>query len=109
MTSKERFNCVCEFQIPDRFQIDYLAFPETNGKMIEYYGLKDQDELLRKLEVDFYYLTFRDISPNDSSLAYYFWPKLFISDDKRICPFGIIWRQGAYNDKFKVDTAIEGP
>ena len=109
MTSKERFNCTCNFQIPDRFPIDYLAFPETNRKMIKYYGLKNQDELLNKLEVDFHYMTFRDISQNESALPYYFGPKLNISENKRTCPFGIIWNRAAYNDKFTVDTAIEGP
>lgn len=109
MTSKERFYCTCNFLIPDRFPIDYLAFPETNRKMIKYYGLKNHDELLKKLEVDFHYLTFRDISQNESVLAYYFGPKLSFSENKRTCPFGIIWTRGAYNDKFAVDNAIEGP
>lgn len=109
MTSKERFNCTCNFQIPDRFPIDYLAFPETNMKMIEYYGLKNQDELLNKLKVDFYYTTFRDISQNESALPFYFGPKLNLSENKRTCPFGIVWKREAYNDKFMVDTAIEGP
>jgi uroporphyrinogen decarboxylase len=109
MTSKERFNCICNFQIPDRFPIDYLAFPEVNRKMFEFYGLKDQDDLLKEFEVDFHYLTFRDISQNESAIPYYFGPKLNFSEDKRTCPFGIIWKRGAYNDKFKADTAIEGP
>ncbi len=109
MTSKQRFQTVYKHQLPDRFPMDYLASPATDKKLCDYYGLKNQDEILEKLEIDFYYLSFRDISQNESCLPFYRGPELKFTETERICPFGIRFIRGAYNSKFAVDEVIAGP
>ena len=109
MNSKERFRRVCEHKKTDRFPIDYLAHPQADSKLKHYYGIETEDELLDKLGCDFYYLSCRDISQNESFLPFYKGPRLEITDTERVCPFGIRWRRGAYGSKFAVDEAIKGP
>lgn len=109
MTSKERFRAVCEFRLPDRFPMDYLAAPATDARLCEYYDVATQDDLLDVLGIDFYYLSFRDISQNESSLPFYHGPELEMNDQERVCPFGIRWTRGAYASKFAVDEALRGP
>ena len=109
MTSKERFHAVCEFRLPDRFPMDYLATPATDARLYAYYDVATQDDLLDVLGIDFYYLSFRDISQNESSLPFYHGPELEMNGQERVCPFGIRWTRGAYASKFAVDEAIKGP
>ena len=109
MTSRERFQETLNHQTPDRLPIDYLSHPKTDEKLLSYYGLKNNDELLATLDVDFYYLSCRDISQNESYLPIYRGPELEMTEKERICPLGIRWNRGAYNSKFAVDEAIEGP
>jgi len=109
MTSKERFQAVCEFRLPDRFPMDYLATPATDARLCAYYNVATQDDLLDVLGIDFYYLSFRDISQNESSLPFYHGPELGMNDQERVCPFGIRWTRGAYASKFAVDEALGGP
>jgi len=82
MTSKERFRAVCEFRLPDRFPMDYLATPATDARLCEYYDVATQDDLLDVLGIDFYYLSFRDISQNESSLPFYHGPELEMNDQE---------------------------
>lgn len=109
MTSKERLRAVCEFRLPDRFPMDYLATPATDARLCECYDVATQDDLLDVLGIDFYYLSFRDISQNESSLPFYHGPELEMNDQERVCPFGIRWTRGAYASKFAVDEALRGP
>ena len=109
MNSKERFESVCNYRQPDRFPIDYLAHPETDVKLRTYYQVETEEELLEKLGCDFYYLSCRDISQNESCYPFYKGPELEVTEKERICPFGIGWKRGVYNCKFAVDEVISGP
>ena len=109
MNSKKRFNCICKHDRPDRFPIDYLAMPETDKQLKAYYDVETEEQLLDVLGCDFYYLSCRDISQNESCFPFYKGPELNVTERERSCPFGICWRRGAYNSKFAVDNAISGP
>ena len=109
MTSKERFETAISHKTPDRPPIDYLAEPGVNKKLFEYFKINSEDELLAILNSDFYYLSCRDISQNESCFPFYRGPKLAVNETERVCPFGIKWKRQAYNSKFSVDNAISGP
>lgn len=89
--------------------IDYLSTKQVTESLLEYYSLKNEKELLDKLGCDFYYLSCRDISQNESCLFYYKGPKLEITESERTCPLGIRWKRNVYDDKFGVDEALAGP
>ncbi len=93
----------------DFLLIDYLAHPDVDEKLKRFYGIATEKELLHELGSDFYYLSSRDISQNESCLPFYVGPMLDMQQSERRCPFGIRWRRGAYRSKFAVDEAIEGP
>lgn len=95
--------------MPDRFPIDYLAHSVTDQKLKKYFCLATEQQLLEKLGCDFYYLSCRDISQNESCVPFYKGPAIDITQNERICPFGIKFRRSAYNSKFDVDEAISGP
>ena len=107
--SKERFKCICQHQRPDRFPIDYLADPQTDRRLKVHYTVDTQKQLLDALGCDFYYLSCRDISQNESCLPIYKGPELEISKSRRVCPFGISYDRGAFNSKFAVDEAVDNP
>ena len=109
MNSKERFNSVCEHQIPDRFPIDYLACSKVDSSLKQHFSVQTEDELLSVLGCDFYYLSFRDISQNESFLPFYKGPELELTETTRTCPFGIRYWRGAYDSKFAVDEVFQGP
>jgi uroporphyrinogen decarboxylase len=109
MNSKERFYTVCEHRSPDRFPVDYLADQETDLRMKRFFDIQTEEELLDVLNCDFYYLSFRDISQNESFLPFYTGPLLEMTETERKCPFGIQYRRGAYDSKFAVDEVIQGP
>ena len=109
MTSIERFKAVCEFKKPDRVPIDYLSHHETDSRLKKYFGVDSEDELLKILNCDFYYLPCRDISQNEGFLRCYKGPKLDMTQKERVCPFGIRYLRGAYKSKFNVDESIQGP
>jgi uroporphyrinogen decarboxylase len=54
-------------------------------------------------------LSFRDISQNESHLPFYKGPELEMTENERRCPFGILYKRHAYNSKFAVDEAVQGP
>ncbi|MFI4911911.1 MAG: uroporphyrinogen decarboxylase family protein [Sedimentisphaeraceae bacterium JB056] len=110
MTSRERFLAAVNHKQPDRAPIDYLASPQADRAIKDYYGIKTEAELLDIIGSDFYYLSCRDISQNESSLPFYRGLCAgVINDNERVCPFGIKWQRGAYDSKFAVDDAIESP
>jgi uroporphyrinogen decarboxylase len=88
---------------------DYLATKQVTKYLFDFLTVKNERELLDKLGCDFYYLSFRDISQNESCMPYYNGPELSMSPSERICPLGIRWKRMVYDDKFGVDEAIEGP
>lgn len=90
------------------FMVDYLAVPAVNAKLMNYYGVQSEKELLDIIESDFYYLSCRDISQNESFTKCYK-KSLYVSEQYRVCPFGIKWYRGAYESKFAVDEATEAP
>ncbi|MHB9124586.1 MAG: uroporphyrinogen decarboxylase family protein [Armatimonadota bacterium] len=106
---KERMNnsftCADKACVP----IDYLAHPETDRRLKAHYGVETERELLDRLGCDFYYLSCRDISQNESHLPIYRGPALDYTDEERTCPFGIRWRRDAFDAKFAADEAIAGP
>jgi uroporphyrinogen decarboxylase len=109
MTSRERFLITVDHKQPDKVPIDYLASPQADTAIKAHYGIKTERELLDILGCDFYYLSCRDISQNESCLPFYRGSRISFDGDKRICPFGIAWKRGAYNSKFAVDDAIGNP
>jgi uroporphyrinogen decarboxylase len=109
VNSKERFLSVCGHKLPDRFPIDYLADQETDRRLRRFFDVESEDELLEVLECDFYYLPFRDISQNESFLPFYKGPELERTETERLCPFGIRYMRMAFDSKFAVDEAIQGP
>jgi len=109
MSSKERFNAVCEFRKLDRPPIDYLAHAETDRRLKAHLGCESEEELLDRLGCDFFYLPARDISQNEGFMPYYKGPALDVSEMERTCAFGIRWRRGTYDSKFSADEAIAGP
>jgi uroporphyrinogen decarboxylase len=109
MTSRDRFLAAVAHTHPDRVPIDYLASPQADKAIKAYYGINTERELLDILGCDFYYLCCRDISQNESCLPFYRGSRMSVEGDKRVCPFGIVWKRGAYNSKFAVDDAIDNP
>jgi uroporphyrinogen decarboxylase len=110
MTSRERFFASVEHTEPDRVPVDYLAAPQADDAIKSHYGIQTEKELLDILGCDFYYLSCRDISQNESCLPFYRGnTAMVLNDEQRMCPFGIKWKRGAYNSKFAVDDAVEGP
>ncbi len=88
---------------------DFLAPHQIRDELAEFLVVKNEREMLDRLNTDFYYLSCRDISQNETSLKYYKGPALFISDTERECPFGIRWHRKVKDDKFSVDETISGP
>lgn len=109
MNSKLRLNSALTHTFADRLPIDYLAVQNVSHKLMTFLGIKTERELIDSLESDFYYLSFRDFSQNESCLPFYHGPKLIMSEKERLCPYGIRWRRGAFSSKFGVDETIEGP
>ncbi len=52
MTSRERVFTALAHKQPDRCPVDYWGTPETNRKMMDYFGVDSMDGLLDRLEVD---------------------------------------------------------
>jgi uroporphyrinogen decarboxylase len=109
MSSHERFAAVCNHQEPDRLPIDYLASLGIHHKVMQYYGLQTERELLERLGCDLYYLPARDISQNEGFLKIYRGPRLPSNDSERTCPFGIRYARTVGDWKFGADEALEGP
>lgn len=89
--------------------VDYLAERETDLRLRRAFGCQSEEELLDVLGAEFYYLPGRDVSQNEGFLPFYRGPQLPATDKERICPFGIRFSRGAYDSKFSVDHAVEGP
>ncbi len=89
--------------------VDYLATRQVTKELMAHLSVHNERELLDKLDCDFYYLSCRDISQNETVLPYYKGPGLHITDSERKCPLGIIWKRGVYDDKFGCDECISGP
>jgi len=98
-----------KLDIKDNLPIDYLAHPETDRRLRSFYGVDRERELLDVLGCDFYYLSCRDITQNESCNPIYRGPKLEIRESERVCPLGIRWHRQAYGAKFLADEAIAGP
>lgn len=97
---------------PDRTDIllsDFLAAKQVREESMKHLGVSTEKEFLDALGVDFYYLSFRDLSQNESLWPFYKGPELFRDVSTRICPFGIRWKREVGDDKFGVDEALSGP
>ncbi|HOV64491.1 MAG TPA: uroporphyrinogen decarboxylase family protein [Spirochaetia bacterium] len=109
MRSRERFLAAMAHRSPDRVPIDYQAKLPVREKLKDLYDVTTEKELLDTLGCDFYYLSVRDISQNETMLPIYHGPKLLFSDTERVCPFGIRFRRTVGQDKFGADEAVAGP
>ena len=89
--------------------VDYLATRKVTKELMDHLSVHSERELLDKLDCDFYYLSCRDISQNETVLPYYKGPKLHFTDTVRKCPLGITWKRMVYDDKFGCDECITGP
>jgi uroporphyrinogen decarboxylase len=86
-----------------------MAKTDIDKKLKSYYGLTSERNLLDTLGCDFYFLSARDISQNETFVPIYRGPELHYSDHERTCPFGIRWHRNVRRSKFGADEAIEGP
>lgn len=109
MDHRQRFDLVCRHLPPDRFPIDYTAAPAVDARLRKRLGAVTERELLDALGCDFYYLSYRDFSQNESCLPIYHGPELQITDTERVCPLGIRWKRGAYTSKFAADEVVASP
>lgn len=109
MNSKERFKAALNQRQTDRFPIDYLATATVTKNLKEYFGIATERELLDTINADFYYLSCRDISQNETCIPLYKGPKLQFTDTERICPLGVRFHRKSFDDKFGADEAISGP
>ena len=109
MTSRERFRAALAHRRPDRAPIDYMAKAEVTRRLMVRHGLSSERELLDRLGCDFYYLSCRDISQNETFLPLYRGPALELGASERSCPFGIRFRRAVGADKFGADEAVAGP
>lgn len=92
-----------------RVLVDYLASAETDRRLRKHFGLSRESELLDRLGCDFYHLSGRDISQQESFLPCWRGPRLDTTDAVRTCPLGIKWQRRGGLGKFDVEEAIEGP
>lgn len=90
------------------YMTDFLATTATEARLKQHFDISTERELLDVLRSDFYYLSTRDISQNESYFKCCI-KRPHFTEGERICPFGIRWHRGAYESKFTVDEAIEGP
>lgn len=109
ISRKEIAMDVLNFTEGGKVPVDFLAHPQIISKLMEYWEICSERELLDALNCDFYYLSGRDISQNEGALKFYKGHKAQLSEKERICPLGIHWTRGAFNSKFSVDEAICGP
>ncbi|HUT37208.1 MAG TPA: uroporphyrinogen decarboxylase family protein [Planctomycetota bacterium] len=56
MDSRERVALALAHREPDRVPVDYWAAPEATGKLLRRLGLRSQEQLLQRLDVDFRYI-----------------------------------------------------
>ncbi|MEN8230284.1 MAG: uroporphyrinogen decarboxylase family protein [Bacteroidota bacterium] len=109
MKKKDRLNSLFDFEKTGTLLVDYMAARQVRDETMEYLGVGTERAMLDRLGVDFYYLSFRDISQNECCLPFYKGPSLMLDESFRTCPFGIRWNRKVGDDKFGVDEAIEGP
>ncbi len=109
MTSKQRFAAACSHTSPDRVPINYLAKPDIDARVREFYGVTTEKELLDALGCDFYFMSCRDISQNETCFPIYRGPALDMTETERTCPFGIRFHRKVGAGKFGADETICGP
>ncbi len=56
MNSKERVLFSLSHKEPDRVPLDYWAVPETTNQLLRHFNLRNESELLKKLNVDICYI-----------------------------------------------------
>jgi uroporphyrinogen decarboxylase len=89
--------------------VDYMATRQVTKDLMIHLSVQNERELLDKLDCDFYYLSCRDISQNETVLPFYKGPVLDFTESDRKCPLGIQWKRMVYDDKFGCDECITGP
>ena len=106
MNRKEKFQKL--MRLKKGLLVDYMAAPEADQRLRQYYEVSTEKDLLDALNSDFFYLSARDISQNE---GYFSCCKSQpdVTEQERICPFGIHFRRSAYDSKFAVDEAITAP
>jgi uroporphyrinogen decarboxylase len=108
MTRRDCFFNTLNYQ-PGRIPVDFMADRLVISRLLNDFGIRTERELLDAVDSDFYYLSGRDLSQNESLHKCYRGKTSRIMGDRRICPLGIEWQRGAYDSKFNVDEAITGP
>ena len=96
------------FENKGRILTDLMFSKEKYRQIMDYLHIEREQELLDALEVDFYYMSGRDISQNEGYLKYYKHATQ-MTQTHRVCPLGIRWLRQVGESKFSVDEAIEGP
>ena len=69
MTPRERVAAAIERHMPDRVPFDFWAVDETIGELRNYFGAKDEEELLRLLGIDCRLVSPDYIGPEPEKLA----------------------------------------
>ena len=106
---KRRFYDAISHRVPDRVPINYLATQRTDESLRNYLKIDGESELLDALGCDFYFLSVRDISQNESSDTIRADGKPPHPPDTRVCPFGITYRRSVGTWKFSADEVIGHP
>lgn len=109
MNKQDKLKTLFDFTNKNILLSDYLSKREVRELFMRYLSASSEKEMLDKLDIDFYYLSFRDLSQNETCFPYYKGPELFINKTERVCPFGITWKRDVRDDKFAVDEATRGP
>jgi uroporphyrinogen decarboxylase len=109
MTKQGKLEKLFNPEVKDILLSDFLAPRLVRDELYKLLKVETEMEMLDLLGVDFYYLSCRDISQNESCLKYYHGPPLLFTESERTCPFGIRWHRKVRDDKFGVDEVLGGP
>jgi len=93
----------------DRVPINYMAESGIDRRLKAFYGVSSERELLDVLGADFYFISARDISQNETFMPIYRGPKLDYTETERTCPLGIRFLRKVRDSKFGADEALTGP
>ena len=107
-SSRSVFESAVRHRIPSRLPVDYVASRDFDDRIRRHLGVSTERELLDALGCDFYYLSVRDISQNETVAPIYRGPALRADERYRVCPLGIRYLRGQYDWKFGADECVGG-
>jgi hypothetical protein len=109
MTSHERFHAACEHRDPDRPPVDYLGTPTPTAALRTALACRRSASCSTASAATSAICRAATLAERGRAALLQARRRLRFSETERVCPLGIRWRRGAYDSKFAVDEAIEGP